>query len=193
MKWTFDPAHTRIEVAAKHMMVTTVRGRFSGIKGEIDYDPDDPLRSTAWLEIDAASVNTGDEKRDAHMRSADFLDVERHPKIRFESTSVKRKGDQLEVAGRLTIRGKTNPVTAAVEVSGVLDDPWGGKRVAFEGTSTIDRREWGLVWNMPIASGGLLVSNEMKVEASIQAVPAKAAAKEEVEEAVEDAEEVESA
>jgi polyisoprenoid-binding protein YceI len=193
MKWSFDPAHTSLEVSAKHMMVTTVRGRFAGLRGEIDYDPKDPLRSTVWLDVDAASVNTGDDKRDAHLRSGDFLDVERHPKIRFESRTIKREGDHFTVTGNLTIRGKTRPVDVAVNVSDVLDDPWGGQRVAFECTCTIDRREWGLVWNMPIASGGLLVSNEMKVEASIQAVPAKAAPQEEVEEAMEEAEEARSA
>jgi polyisoprenoid-binding protein YceI len=175
------------------MMVTTVRGRFAGLKGEIEYEPKDPLRSKAWLEIPAATVDTGDQKRDAHLRSADFLDVERYPTIRFESKKVERKGDQFFVTGDLTIRGVTKPVTAKVTVSDVLDDPWGGKRIAFEGEAKIDRRDWGLVWNMPVANGGLLVSNELKVDVSIQAVPAPGASKEEVAEAIDEAEEVTSA
>lgn len=193
MKWSFDPAHTTLAVSAKHMMITTVRGRFSDLSGEIDYDPTDPLRATAWMEIPAQSVDTGDDKRDAHLRSADFLDSDRYPKIRFESRSITRDGKQFLVTGDLTIRGTTKPVTATVEVSDVMADPWGGTRVAFEGASKIDRRDWGLVWNMPVASGGLLVSNELKIELSIQAVPAKGAATEAVAEAIEEAEEAESA
>lgn len=194
MKWTLDTAHTTVGVAAKHLMMTTVRGRFSGVRGEIDFDPKDPLHATAWLEIDAASVDTGDAKRDAHLRSADFLDVEHHPNIRFESRTIRRDGGgPFLVTGDLTIRGTTKPVAVKVEVSDVLDDPWGGKRVAFEATSKIDRRDWGLVWNMPLANGGLLVSNDLTVEVSIQAVPAKGAPQDEVAETVAEAEEAHTA
>lgn len=123
VKWNFDPAHTTVDVSAKHMMITTVRGRFSGLTGEIDYDPKDPLRATAWMEIPAKSVDTGDDKRDTHLRSPDFLDSDRYPKIRFESRSIKRDERHFLVTGELTIRGTTNPVTATVEVSDVMDDP----------------------------------------------------------------------
>jgi polyisoprenoid-binding protein YceI len=193
MKWTLDNAHTTVGVAAKHLMLTTVRGRFSGVRGEIDFDPKVPLRAKAWLEIDAASVDTGDAKRDAHLRSADFLDVEHHPTIRFESTSIRREAGPFLVTGDLTIRGTTKPVAVKVEVSDVLDDPWGGKRVAFEATSKIDRRDWGLVWNMPLANGGVLVSNDLTIEVSIQAVPAKGAPQDELTETVAEAEEAHTA
>ena len=141
MRWTFDPPHTTVEVSAKHMMVTTVRGRFSGTTGEIEYDAKDPLSAHVRVEIPAASVDTGDAKRDAHLRSPDFLDAEAHPTITFVSRRIEQHGDRFAVTGDLTIRGTTRPVTADVEVSDVIDDPWGGRRVGFEAKATIDRRK----------------------------------------------------
>ena len=193
MKWTIDPSHTTVQISARHMMVTTVRGRFSGTTGEIEYDAADPLRSRVRVTVPAASVDTGDEKRDAHLRSPDFLDAERYPTITFESRDIRRDGDRFKVTGDLTIRGTTKPVTVDVAVSDVVADPWGGKRVAFEVTGKFDRRDWGLVWNMPIANGGLLVSNELGVEIDIQAVAAEDAPRAEVDEAVEHAEEAAAA
>jgi polyisoprenoid-binding protein YceI len=176
MKWQLDPSHTSVQASARHMMVTTVRGRFSGTTGDIDYDPAEPERASVRLAIPAANVDTGDEKRDAHLRSADFLDAERYPEIRFESRTVSRSGEGFQVTGDLTIKDVTKPVTVTVSPTAVIQDPWGGTRVGFEAKARIDRREWGLVWNMP-AANGVLVSNEVAFAFDLEAVQAPAVAK----------------
>ena len=173
MKWQIDPAHTSASVSARHMMLSTVRASLSGTTGELDFDPARPEAARIRLAIPAASVNTGDEKRDGHLRSPDFLDVERFPQITFESTSVRRDGDAYVVRGDLTIRGTTLPADVNVVLNGVVDG-MKGKHAGFSGTATIDRTKWGLVWNMPIP-GGVLVSEKLKLEFDLEAVEAIAA------------------
>ena len=172
MKWQIDPAHTSASVSARHMMLSTVRASLSGTTGELDFDPARPEGARIRLAIPAASVNTGDEKRDGHLRSPDFLDVERFPQITFESTSVRKDGDGYAVRGDLTIRGTTLPVDVNVVLNGVVDG-MKGKVAGFSGTATIDRTKWGLVWNMPIP-GGVLVSEKLRLEFDLQAVEAVA-------------------
>lgn len=173
MIWKIDPAHTSITVAARHLMLTTVRATFAGATGELDLDPNDPERASVRLAIPAASVDTGDDKRDAHLRSADFLDAEGHPEITFVSTGIRRKGDQrFTVTGDLSIRGTTRPVDVDVELNGIVDG-LNGKVAGFSATATIDRTQWGLVWNMPVP-GGVLVSEKLKLQADLQAVQAPA-------------------
>ena len=174
MKWQIDPSHTSASVAARHMMLSTVRASLSGTTGELDFDPARPEAAKIRLAIPAATVNTGDEKRDGHLRSPDFLDVERFPEITFESRSVRSDGDGYVVSGDLTIRGSTRPADVRVTVNGVIDG-MKGKVAGFSGTATIDRTKWGLVWNMPIP-GGVLVSEKLKLEFDLQAVEATAAA-----------------
>ncbi len=171
MKWQFDSAHSSLTVAIKHMMISTVRGRFGGITGELDFDPQTPEKASVSLTIPADTIDTGEARRDAHLKSADFFDAANHPDITFRSASVKKTGDErYAVTGDLTIRGVTKPATVDVELLGVVADPRAGQRAAFAAKTTIDRRDWGLVWNQPIANG-VLVGDTVKVEFDLAAVP----------------------
>ena len=172
--WDLDPAHTTIEFAVKHMMFTTVRGRFTKFSGTLRVDERDPNLSGVDVDIDAASIDTGVGDRDAHLRSADFLDVENHPRITFRSTDVQgahaKDGDRFRVAGELDIRGQAMPVTLDVTFEGIGKDPWGKQRSGFAARAEIDRREWGLKWNQALEAGGVLVANTVKIEIEAQAV-----------------------
>jgi len=172
--WEIDPAHTTVEFSVKHMMFTTVRGRFKNVKGTIEADEKNPDRSTVNVEIDAASIDTGTPDRDAHLRSADFLDVEKHPTITFRSTRVEgaanREGDEFRVIGDLGIRGKSMEIVLDVTYTGHGKDPWGGERAGANAITEIDRREWGLQWNQALETGGVLVGNTVKIEIDVQAV-----------------------
>ena len=171
MQWQIDPSHSSVSAAVKHMMLTTVRGAFSGTSGVIDFDPAKPEAGGIELRIPAASVNTGDERRDAHLRSADFLDAETHPEIVFKSTKVTPKGrDAFVVDGDLTIRGTTKPVSVNVELVGIAADPRAGQRAAFDARFSFDRTQWGLTWNMPVPSG-VLVGEKISIEANVAATP----------------------
>jgi polyisoprenoid-binding protein YceI len=171
MQWQIDTSHSSVTAAVKHMMLTTVRGAFSGASGVIDFDPATPEAGAIELRIPAASVHTGDEKRDGHLRSADFLDAQTHPEIVFKSTKVTRKGkDEFVVDGDLTIRGTTKPVAVNVELLGIAADPRAGQRAGFEAKFSFDRTQWGLVWNMPVPSG-VLVGEKITIEAHIAATP----------------------
>ena len=171
MKWQIDSSHTSIGAKVKHMMVSTVRGSFAGATGNIDFDPASPQTGSVELRIPAASIDTGDEKRDGHLRSADFLDAEKYPEIVFKSTTVKSSSkDSFVVVGDLTIRGITKPATVNVALAGIAEDPRAGQRAAFDATASFDRTQWGLVWNMPVPSG-LLVSEKIILEASVAATP----------------------
>jgi polyisoprenoid-binding protein YceI len=172
--WQIDASHTSVEFAVKHMMFTTVRGRFKDVKGTIEADEADPNNSSVSVEIAAASLDTGSPDRDAHLRSADFLDVEQHPAITFRSTRIegaaKQAGDKFKVTGDLTIRGKSMEVTLDCEYQGTGKDPWGGTRSGARATGKLDRREWGLQWNQALETGGVLVANEVRIEIELQAV-----------------------
>ena len=174
--WQIDPTHSSVEFAVKHMMFTTVRGRFKDVKGTIEVDERNPDRSTVNVEIAAASIDTGSADRDAHLRSADFLDVDNHPTLTFRSKRVegamKKAGDQFKVVGDLTIRGTTMEVTLDALYEGTGKDPWGGTRGGARVTTTIDRRDWGLKWNQALETGGILVANELRIEIEVQAVKA---------------------
>jgi len=171
--WKIDPAHTSATIAARHLMLTTVRASLSGTTGELEFDPDRPESGRIRLAIPASTVNTGDEKRDGHLRSADFLDVERFPEITFESTKIRKADDRLVVTGDLTIRGVTKPVDVSVEPNGVVQG-MKGRVAGFSATASVDRTAFGLVWNMPVP-GGVLVSEKLKVEFDLQAVETAAA------------------
>ena len=172
--WQIDATHTAVEFAVKHMMFTTVRGRFKDVKGTIEVDAQNPDNSTVNVEIAAASLDTGVADRDAHLRSADFLDVENHPTITFRSKRVegamKQEGDKFRVVGDLTIRGTTMEVVLEAQYEGTGKDPWGGTRAGSRATAKIDRREWGLKWNQALETGGILVANEVRIEVEVQAV-----------------------
>ena len=174
--WQIDPTHSSVEFAVKHMMFTTVRGRFKDLKGTIEVDETNPDRSTVDVEIAAASIDTGVADRDAHLRSADFLDVENHPTITFRSKRIegamKKEGDKFVVAGDLTIRGTKIEATLEAQYEGTGKDPWGGTRGGSRATTKIDRRDWGLRWNQALETGGILVGNDVRIEIEVQAVKA---------------------
>lgn len=172
--WAIDATHTLVEFSAKHMMITTVKGRFGDVKGEIRIDAENPAASSAQVEIAVASLDTRVEQRDAHLRSADFLDAETFPAITFRSTRVEGAvdvpGGTFALVGDLTIRGVTREVTVEASYDGRGRDPWGGERVSFSGTTKIDRRDFGLTWNTALETGGVLVGNEIKISIEVQAV-----------------------
>jgi polyisoprenoid-binding protein YceI len=169
--YDLDPAHSRIGFAAKHAMVTTVRGSFKSFTGEVHLDAEHPENSTAKLEIDAASLDTGNEGRDAHVRNSDFLDVEKFPKITFVSTGAEKKSDDdFVLHGDLTVKDATKPVSIDFEKTGAADDPWGKFRVGFEGKAKINRSDWGVSFNMPLGAGGLVISEKVTLEFDVAAV-----------------------
>jgi polyisoprenoid-binding protein YceI len=168
--WHLDPVHTTVEFIARHLMVSKVRGKFHGVTGKIHIS-DDPLGSWAEVTIDPASVETGDEKRDEHLRSPDFFDVERYPEITFRSTRVEGDSpDGFRLEGDLTVHGVTRPVTLDVEYLGWTSDPWGGRRAGFSATTEVDREDFGLTWNVALETGGVLVGKKTKLELEIEAV-----------------------
>jgi polyisoprenoid-binding protein YceI len=168
--WTFDPAHSQVEFAVKHMMVTTVRGQFRKFTAEIDFDEANPENSSVVAHIDASSIDTGMEARDAHLKSADFFEVEKYPELTFASTSIEKHGDEYRINGNLTIRGETKPITLEAEIGGVVPNMQGGRRAAFNATAKISRKAWGLTWNVALESGGFLVGDEIKITLDIAAV-----------------------
>lgn len=174
--WTLDATHSSVELAVKHMMFTTVRGRFKDVKGTIVVDEANPANSNVNVEIAAATLDTGVADRDAHLRSADFLDVETHPTLTFRSKRVEgsfaNEGDKFRVIGDLTIRGVTKEVVLDATYEGTGVDPWGGTRAGIRATTKIDRREFGLTWNQALETGGILVSNDVRIEIELQAVKA---------------------
>ena len=170
MTWNLDPAHSAVTFSAKHMMITTVRGSMAIRDFELDFDPQQIERSAVRVSMDAASIDTGQEARDQHLRSADFLETEAHPTIDFVSSRIERVRDRYRINGDLTIRGVTRPVVLDAEFGGIVPNMQGGTRAAFSATTTIDRDDFGLNWNVALEQGGWLVSKAIKVEIDIAAV-----------------------
>jgi polyisoprenoid-binding protein YceI len=168
--YDIDPTHSRLGFAAKHAMVATVRGQFTDYAGDVFLDEENPANSRIRLEIKTASVESGNADRDQHLRTGDFFDVETYPTIVFESTKVEKTDDLYTLIGDLTINGTTNPVAVEWELTGTSEDPWGNSRVGFEGKTTVNRRDWGLQWNVGLDKGGVLVSEKVKLEFDISAV-----------------------
>lgn len=168
--YDIDPTHSRLGFAAKHAMVTTVRGQFTDYTADVYLDEETPANSRVRLEIQAASVDSGNADRDKHLRTGDFFDIESHPTIVFESTNVEKDGDVYTLIGNLTINGVTNPVAVEWELTGTTTDPWGNFRAGFEGKTTVNRRDWGLQWNVGLDKGGVLVGEKVKLEFDISAV-----------------------
>ena len=168
--FAIDTSHSAAAFAVRHLMVSKTKGRFTDFAGEINID-NDPLKSSVAVTIQAASITTGDEQRDGHLRSADFLDVENHPTLEFKSTSVRHaKGDKFVVDGDLTVRGVTKPVTLDLEYAGAIVDPWGGQRAAFSATTKINREDFGLTWNQALETGGVLVGKDVSIDLEVEAV-----------------------
>ncbi len=169
--YTIDVAHSRLGFVARHAMITKVRGAFNDFVGTAVIDADDPAKSQVTITIQAESIDTRNEQRDAHLRSNDFLDLANHPLITFESTTVEaRPGDVYRLTGDLTIRGVTKPVTFDLEFTGSAVDPFGNTRVGLEGSVKINRKDWGVNWNAALEAGGFLVSEEITLEFEISAI-----------------------
>lgn len=169
-EYTLDVSHSRLGFSARHAMVTTVRGAFPAFEGTATIDAATPANSRVNLTIDVASVSTGAADRDGHLRSGDFFDVENYPTMTFRSTSVEREGDEWAVTGDLTIKDATLPVTILFEEAGSARDPFGNLRVGFEGATTVNRKDWGLTWNAALETGGVLVSDKVKLEFDVSAI-----------------------
>lgn len=171
--WNIDTAHTSANFSARHLGMSKVRGRFDQLDGTLTI-AEDPAQSHVEVTIDASSISTNQPDRDAHLRSADFLDVENHAELTFRSTRVERDGDDWTMEGELTIRGTTQPVTLDVEYLGVMDNPMGpGRRAAFEATTSIDRHDFDLTWEGPKELGGILVGKKVTIDIDAQFVSAE--------------------
>lgn len=183
MGWTFDPAHTTMGFSARHMGLSTVRGQFRRFTGTIELDPDNLTKTRGRVEIDAASIDTGDAQRDEHLRSPDFFDVERYPTIVFEPTSIERIGGNLyRVRGNLTIKDVTREVELTYEHAGEAVDPYGNRKLGGRLTGTIKRSDWGLTWNVALETGGWLVSDKIDLEIEGQVAESQEAVEQEARE-----------
>ena len=168
--WAIDPSHSRIAAIARHFMVSKVRGHFRTFSGFLHIE-EDPSQSWAEVTIDTASIDTTDETRDGHLKSADFLDAENHPDIKFRSTNVSISEDgRFELIGDLTLRGVTKPITLAGEVQGVIQDPYGMRRAFFSAEGQFAREDWGVSWNQALETGGVAVSKKLTLEIEVEAI-----------------------
>lgn len=171
--WNIDPAHSVAEFKVKHMMISNVKGQFTGVTGALHLDDEDIANSHVEAVADAASVNTNNADRDAHLRSADFFDVEKFPTLTFRSTKIARDGDALAVTGDLTIHGVTRTVVFSVEgPTPPAKDPWGNTRIGLSATTKISRKDFGLTWNAALETGGILVGDDVTLSIDVQFVRA---------------------
>jgi len=167
--WDFDPTHLSVTFEARHMMIAKVRGAFTAATGTIVVQ-EDPSRSSVDVSIDTASIESGSEERDVHLRSEDFLDVEKYPTMTYRGANLEVVGDRYRLDGELTIKDVTRPVSLDLEFNGAIVDPWGNARAAFSATTEIDRTDWGLTWNVPLETGGVLVGKTIKIIIDAEAV-----------------------
>ncbi|WP_028927072.1 YceI family protein [Pseudonocardia acaciae] len=167
--WDIDPVHSDVSFTVRHMMVSRIRGRFGAFTGTIVTSPD-VLGSSVTASIDVGSVDTGNDQRDEHVRSAQFLDAQNHPTMTYRSTGVRANGDGYVIDGELTLHGATRPVQLDVNLGGIGPDPWGGTRIGFAATATIDRRDFGIDVSLPFDGGGVVVSDRVEIELNVEAV-----------------------
>lgn len=171
MTWNIDTAHTRVGFSARHMMISNVNGQFEKVEGTIEFDEQNPTATLVDVKIEAASINTRDAQRDAHLKSPDFLDVEKHPYLYFKSSHVEQIDENTaKMYGDLTVRGVTRPVVMNVEYHGLAKSPWGTTNAGFSASTKISRKEWGLEWNVALETGGLLVSDAVNITIELEIV-----------------------
>jgi polyisoprenoid-binding protein YceI len=168
-----DPAHTTVEFVVRHMMIAKVRGRFTGVQGTIDVPPGSNVPTAVDVTIETASIDTREEQRDAHLRSADFFDAATYPQITFHSTAIEGSGDAFTVRGDLTIHGVTREIALDTTFEGRGVDPWGNDRIGYEAHGKLSRKDFGLNWNQSLEAGGVLVGDEVKIELSVEAIAPK--------------------
>jgi polyisoprenoid-binding protein YceI len=174
MRWVIDASHSTAEFTVRHLMITNVRGRFGKLAGTVEFDPEKPEQSSIEATIDATSIDTRDDKRDAHLRSSDFFDTEKFPELTFRSKKVSRSDDGLLVVGHLTMRGVTKEITLAVEgPTTVQKDPWGNTRIGASATAKLNRKDWGLHWNATLEAGGVLVGEQVKLQLEVSLIAEK--------------------
>jgi polyisoprenoid-binding protein YceI len=170
-KWKLDPVHSSIGFWVRHLMISKVHGRFAQWSGSLEFDPENPSASHVEATIEAASIDTKDAQRDGHLKSPDFFDVEKHPNITFKSTGVAAAGEgRFTVKGDLTLHGVTNPVTLDVEYAGQQTHPQGGTRAGFSAHTSINRKDYGIVFNMVLDTGGVALSEKVEIDLDIQGV-----------------------
>ena len=166
--YTLEPSHSSAEFAVKHMLIATTRGRFQAFDVVAEIDEADFSRSSATVRLQADSIDTRQPDRDAHLRSADFLDAEQHPELTFVSRSIRPNGSDWAIEGDLTIRGITKPITLKAEVNGPVTDPWGGRRIGVSATGKLNRKDFGMVWNAALDAGGLVLADEVKLSIEVE-------------------------
>jgi len=169
-EFTIDPAHSSIEFSVRHLGVSNVKGKFTRFRGTIYYNDADVSQSSATVTIEAASIDTAEPKRDEHLRSADFFEVEKYPDIRFRTTSVVKTGENYKVTGFLVMHGASKEIEIEASLNGIVRDPWGNERLGFEGQTVINRQDFGINYSKVLDNGALIVGNEVKVELNIEAV-----------------------
>jgi len=169
--WNVDTSHSVVGFSARHLMISKVRGRFTDFSGTVTI-AEDPLQSIVEANVDLSSVTTGDDQRHAHLKRADFFDIENHPHMTFTSTSLKADGEDFVMTGDLTVAGTTRTVDFELEFDGVEKDPWGGTRAGFTASTEISRKDWEMTWNVALETGGVLVGDKVKIELDIELVKA---------------------
>lgn len=170
-EWTLDAAHANVEFSVKHMMISTIRGRFQELALDVEFDETAPERSSVVARISTASVTTNQERRDTHLKSADFFDVETYPEMLFRSTSIARISDRdYKISGDLTIKDQTHPVVLDAALLGTVAGMQGGRLTAVSADATIDRKDWGLTWNVALESGGWLVADQIRIHIEFEMV-----------------------
>lgn len=171
MAWAIDPSHTGVSFSVRHMMISTVRGEFHKVSGTVDFKPEHPAQSAIDVKIETASVDTRDEKRDGHLKSADFFDAEKFPVMEFKSDKIEELSKTHgKVHGTLTIKGISKPVVLDVEYNGMQKAPWGTTNAGFSAKGKINRKDWGLNWNVALESGGILVGDDVKIDIEAEIV-----------------------
>jgi polyisoprenoid-binding protein YceI len=168
--YSLDPAHTTVEFVVRHLMIAKVRGRFTNFDGQIELAPEADIPMAIRSTIDAGSVDTGVDQRDEHLRSADFFDTEKHPNLTFESTRIGGSPERFTIHGKLTIHGVTRDVVLTGTFEGRVADPWGGSRVGYSAYGTINRKDFGLMWNSVLETGGVALGDDVRIELNVEAV-----------------------
>jgi polyisoprenoid-binding protein YceI len=168
--WNIDAVHSGIHFSIRHLVIAKVRGKFTKFSGALEVDDADMTKSKVSVDVDVTSIDTAEEKRDGHLKSPDFFDVEKFPKAHFVSKSIKKNGDNYDVTGDLTLHGVTKEITLHSTFEGIGKDPWGGDRIAFQGKTTIVRDDFGLVWNQVLEAGGVAVGAKAELEIDVEAV-----------------------
>lgn len=166
--WIIDASHSEIQFKATHLMINKVTGSFTSFEGTVSTEENDFSKAEISFKADASSINTNSEQRDGHLKSGDFFDVEKFPDITFKSSELTKKGDDFKLTGELTIKDVTKTVTLDVEFGGIQNDPWGNTKAGFTVTGKINRKDFGLTWNAALETGGVLVSEEIKINAEVQ-------------------------